>query len=227
MNPVRIVIQGGSRLLREGLAAFFDDQADLEVVGSVATPGQLAWLCGSRPVDVAVVHVPHAGADVEGFAEVLRARSPSTRLVGVHDGVARADAARLRNAGFAAFVHRRRGARALLDAVRRPPAADALVDDGMPSRPAAPSLTAREVRVLELVAAGATGAEIGEQLGVSVRTAENVKRRLFDKLGVTTRTQAVAAAAARGLLPPAPASVSGVASVVAAQSAARAPRARA
>jgi ATP/maltotriose-dependent transcriptional regulator MalT len=62
-------------------------------------------------------------------------------------------------------------------------------------------LTAREVEVLRLLAAGAPNRAIAEQLVVSLETVKKHLSHLFDKLGVANRTQAVARARELGLLP--------------------------
>ncbi|HXR72131.1 response regulator transcription factor [Actinocrinis sp.] len=61
-------------------------------------------------------------------------------------------------------------------------------------------LTARELDVLRLLSLGRRCTQVGEQLGVSARTVENHKRRIFAKLDVHGETQAVAEALRRGLL---------------------------
>jgi LuxR family maltose regulon positive regulatory protein len=62
-------------------------------------------------------------------------------------------------------------------------------------------LSARELEVLGLLAAGAPNRAIAEQLVVTPATVKKHLSRLFDKLGVANRTQAVARARALGLLP--------------------------
>jgi LuxR family transcriptional regulator, maltose regulon positive regulatory protein len=62
-------------------------------------------------------------------------------------------------------------------------------------------LTAREVEVLRLLAAGAPNRAIAEELVVTLETVKKHTSHLFDKLGVANRTQAVARARELGLLP--------------------------
>jgi LuxR family maltose regulon positive regulatory protein len=62
-------------------------------------------------------------------------------------------------------------------------------------------LTARELEVLQLLAAGAPNRAIAEQLVVTLETVKKHLSHLFDKLGVANRTQAVARARELGLLP--------------------------
>jgi DNA-binding CsgD family transcriptional regulator len=66
-----------------------------------------------------------------------------------------------------------------------------LVAAPAPRRPTYPAgLSAREVEVLRLLAAGATNAEIAEQLFLGVRTVETHIRAIYNKLGHTSRTAA-------------------------------------
>jgi LuxR family maltose regulon positive regulatory protein len=61
-------------------------------------------------------------------------------------------------------------------------------------------LTARELEVLRLLAAGKPNRAIAEQLVVTLDTVKSHVTHIFDKLGVTNRTQAVSRARELGLL---------------------------
>jgi hypothetical protein len=52
-------------------------------------------------------------------------------------------------------------------------------------------LTPRELEILEAIAAGLSNREIGERLYVSENTVKTHSSRVFDKLGVQRRVQAV------------------------------------
>jgi PAS domain S-box-containing protein len=69
-----------------------------------------------------------------------------------------------------------------------------------PRLPPPPSLSRRELQVLQLLAAGMETAQIGQQLGVSPVTARNHITRLVTKLGVRSRLQAVLYASRRNLI---------------------------
>ena len=66
--------------------------------------------------------------------------------------------------------------------------------------PAEPPLTNRERQVLGLLADGLGNKQIAARLGISANTVKTHLELLFDKLGVSSRTEAVATAARRGLL---------------------------
>ena len=52
-------------------------------------------------------------------------------------------------------------------------------------------LTRRELQIIDLVAAGLDNGTIGQQLGVSAKTVRNRVSVIFDKLGVSSRPQAI------------------------------------
>lgn len=70
------------------------------------------------------------------------------------------------------------------------------------SHPVATSetLTEREIEILEMVSSGATNKNIGKQISLSVRTVEAHIHNIFQKLGVSSRTEAVTQAIRDGLI---------------------------
>ena len=68
--------------------------------------------------------------------------------------------------------------------------------DGLPE-----ALSEREAEVLQLVAQGLSNQEIADRLVISITTVKTHVGNIFLKLGVTSRTQAIARAEASGLLP--------------------------
>jgi DNA-binding NarL/FixJ family response regulator len=73
-------------------------------------------------------------------------------------------------------------------------------DAGQPPGPAGPRLTAREVSVIALVAAGHTNREIGDRLFISEKTVSVHVTHAMEKLGALSRYEAAASAERLGLL---------------------------
>ena len=80
-------------------------------------------------------------------------------------------------------------------------------EQAVPSRAAAAAiglaepLSSRELEVLDLIAAGLTNQQIAARLYVSLHTVKSHARNIYAKLGVSSRTQAIAKGRALGLLP--------------------------
>jgi DNA-binding NarL/FixJ family response regulator len=83
------------------------------------------------------------------------------------------------------------------DVTAEPPPSEAAVP---PVRPAAHGLSAREIEVLRLVAAGRSNGEIGDELFITRKTAGVHVTHILDKLGVSNRVEAAMAAARLGLI---------------------------
>ena len=88
----------------------------------------------------------------------------------------------------------------VLDALRSVERGAVAFDPRHPRRTAGPMLTPREREVLGLVAQGATNLEAAAQLGIGVETVKTLLRRVFVKLGVQRRVQAVSTARELGLV---------------------------
>jgi DNA-binding CsgD family transcriptional regulator len=67
-----------------------------------------------------------------------------------------------------------------------------------------PLLSQREVQVLGEIGSGSTTRIVAETMGISPKTVENHKQRIFAKLGVQNQAHAVAVAMRQGLLQPSP-----------------------
>jgi two-component system, NarL family, nitrate/nitrite response regulator NarL len=88
----------------------------------------------------------------------------------------------------------------VLDAAFAPALLDLRAAPAAPVAPTPPLLSPREAQVLELLAEGLSNRDIAERLGISRHTAKFHVNAILDKLGATTRTEAVVLAARGGLL---------------------------
>jgi DNA-binding NarL/FixJ family response regulator len=193
-TPRRVVIQVRQRFLQAGLAAVLAREPDLDVVARVATADELLRCCGPWRTDVAVLEVDAPDWEPVEVITALLERHPDLHVVGLHERLDRGRAERVQEAGARVLVPYSGGSGAVVRAVRgesahRPTAAGEGSGAGMAS---GGLLTPREAEVLDLVAEGRSTREISDLLGISSRTVENHKHRMFTKLGVQNQAHAVA-----------------------------------
>jgi two-component system response regulator NreC len=218
VTPARIVLADDHQVVREGLRLLLDGQSDLEVVGEASDGIEATELAERLKPDVLVVDLVMPGLGGLDVAREVRRRAPKTRIVilSMHSSDAFVLQA-LRN-GASAYVVKSSSAAELVLALRRvlagqrylsPPFSEKAIDAYMKRAEAGEvdsyeSLTTREREVLHLSAEGLSNPAIGERLGISPRTAETHRVHVMQKLGLKGRTDLIAYALNRGLLPVAP-----------------------
>ena len=199
----RVGIQQRQRLFREGLAMFLGRHTDVEVVGTARTGGDLLRLCAERRPDVVLLEVDVGEWDPCRLAAALLARHRALRIVGLPAEPGPAVTRRAQRSGIETVLSRSCGSDEVLAAVRSTSGMGRVMPlrRGGASHQAVPArLTERERQVLQLIGTGATSRETSARLGISRKTVENYKQRIFAKLEVQNQAHAVALAMRQGLL---------------------------
>jgi DNA-binding NarL/FixJ family response regulator len=216
-NPVpklRILLADDHLVVREGLKALIDREADMEVVGEVADGRDVHQAARKARPDVVLMDVsmPHLNG-IEATRQLKRAQ-PEIRVLALSMYEDRTYVRRMLEAGAAGYVPKRAMAAELLDAVRAVASGALYVDrrlagevGGLLTRTsseasarASRELTPRETEVLRLIARGFTNKEIAAQLGIGVKTIETHKARSMEKLGLQSRAAIVRLAVEQGWL---------------------------
>jgi DNA-binding NarL/FixJ family response regulator len=200
----RVLVVDDHALLRTGVANIINHEADLEVVAEAAN--------GHDAIDAFLIHHPDVVLmdlrmpGMEGVEAIRRIREidPQARVVVLTTYDADEDIARALQAGAKAYILKDISADALIACVRdvlagktylAPAAAAKLAE-----RVTQVQLTPRELAALRLLANGHSNKEIATSLEISERTVKSHLAHLFEKLQVTSRTEAVRVATRRGLV---------------------------
>jgi DNA-binding NarL/FixJ family response regulator len=198
---LRVAVQERQRLLREGLRLFLAAEPSLEIVATVATARELLTTCAVERPAVVLLEVDAPDWDALKCVAILRREYRDLRIVGMCARHDRSLATRAALVGAHVVVPRNAGMRPIIDAVHGRPIDIGVLPEAEGMRPRRPStLTPRELEVLSSVAAGSTTRETSQRLGISPKTVENHKRRIFAKLDVQNQAHAVAIAVRGGLL---------------------------
>jgi two-component system, NarL family, response regulator len=203
-HPARVLVVDDHSLLRTGVANIINQEADLEVVAEASNGRDAidAFLAQRPDVVLMDLRMP----EMEGVEAVRRIREidPQARVVVLTTYDADEDIARALQAGAKAYILKDIAAAALVACVRdvlagktylAPSAAAKLAE-----RVTQVQLTPRELAALRLLANGHSNKEIASALAISERTVKSHLAHLFDKLQVTSRTEAVRVATRRGLV---------------------------
>jgi DNA-binding NarL/FixJ family response regulator len=212
MAPIRVLVADDHTVVRQGLVGLLEASGECVVVAQAADGLQaVAETRRTRP-QVAVLDLGMPGLSGLEAVRRIHAELPAVRLLvlTVHDE--QEYVLPVVRAGAAGYLVKDSAAAELLAAVRAlaagqgyfgPQAARALADQlRAPEVGADPygPLTAREREVFHLVVQGRTTKEVAQALGISVKTAENHRTRILEKLGLHNAAELVLYASRKGLL---------------------------
>jgi DNA-binding NarL/FixJ family response regulator len=203
----RVLICDDHRIVREALRQFVEEVPGVDGVSTAASGEEvLARYAAERP-DLVLMDVQMPGLDGLEATRRLLARHPEATVVMLtaHDDRDRVAAAV--SAGARGYLVKDVSREELCAAVAQTLAGRDLVEPSMRRayrehhrEGKASALTERELQVLRGMSQGKSNAEIGRELYLSEDTIKTHARRLFRKLGVTDRAQAVAWGFRRGLV---------------------------
>ncbi|MBE1533823.1 response regulator [Actinomadura algeriensis] len=217
---IKVLIVDDQTIVRAGFAALLAAQEDITVTGEAGDGREAVRLAGLNRPDVVVMDIRMPGMDgIEATRRILALPGAENVRVlvlttfdvdeYVYDALA---------VGASGFLLKDATADELVSAVRVVARGDSLLAPQVTgrlirefskqrrSRPQAPAelstLTARETEVLVLIAGGLSNSEIARRLVVSEHTVKTHVARVFTKLGLRDRAQAVMLAYESGVVVP-------------------------
>jgi len=206
--PIRIVVIDAHTLTRYGLSALVREHADMEIVGEATSTAQAQRVMVATEPDVVTIDVALPDGDGLQLARLLRDRYADLGIVvltshGQDDVLFRA-----LDTGASAFVTKTAPVDEVLGAIRHAAvAATSFTAAGLvgalarrQNADARFALSPREREVLALLRDGLSIPMIARAMFVSQSTAKTYVARLYDKLGATSRTQALITALRYGLI---------------------------
>ncbi|HTZ30734.1 MAG TPA: LuxR C-terminal-related transcriptional regulator [Streptosporangiaceae bacterium] len=164
------------------------------MVGKVAEPDAIFELCELRHPDVVIMDAGARLREISVRVEALTKRYPELNVIVTYRDASEQDLAAACRAGVTSLVPESKGLSAVLALLRR--------SRGRHAKDSPGGLTDRELELVVLTGSGHSVAEIASLLGISPLTVENLKRRVYAKLDVSSSVHAVAKAASLGMLEP-------------------------
>jgi len=202
---IRALVVDDHPIVRAGLVALFEAAPDIHVIGTATSGEEAIALASELEPDVVLMDLRMSGIDGdEATARIVAAsaRAGTTTRVLILTTYENDDAILSAiSAGASGYLLKAAPEEELLAGVRAVAAGEVALAPSVsrllvqraaaPAAPAPPALSARELEVLRLVAAGLSNREIGERLYVGEATVKTHLLHAFAKLEVADRTRAV------------------------------------
>jgi two-component system, NarL family, response regulator NreC len=210
---IRVLIADDHAIVRAGLRTLIHSEPTMELVGEAAGGYEAIDLIEKAQPDVLVLDL--SMPDIDGIAVIkkIKPQFPELRILilTIHEDEALLRAAL--KAGASGYILKGAAESELISAVRTILRGELYVDPSMvrkllsdevaqvvqPPQPIE-ALTPRETEVLKLIVQGYTNRQIGDELNISIRTAESHRSNLSDKLGLHNRVELVRFAREHGLI---------------------------
>lgn len=213
MNLIRVLLVDDHPIVRQGVRSVLAGHPDIAVIGEADSAPALFAALAERVPDVVLLDVRLPGQNGIETAQRLKREWPAVKVIILttyEDDEYLFGALR---AGAEGYLLKSASPEMLAAAIRQVAAGERLLSPALVGKlmrefgelartqaQAETGLTAQEIAVLRLIAAGATNREIADRLYWSEVTVKRKVQDILEKMGVANRPQAVAEAAKRGLL---------------------------
>jgi two-component system NarL family response regulator len=204
VTKATVLLVDDHALLRTGVANIINQEPDLEVVAQAGNGVEGIAAFEHHHPDVTLVDLRMPVMEGVETVRQIRERDPRALVIVLTTYDTDDEISRALKAGAKAYVLKDISADNLVACIRDvlagktylAPAAAAKLAEGVTRV----QLTPREMATLRLMADGKANKEIAGELGISERTVKSHLGHLFEKLGVTSRTEAIKGATRRGLV---------------------------
>lgn len=206
MNKIRILIADDHEVVRRGLALVLRQEEDFEIAGEASDGQEAVSMVFDMVPDIILMDWKMPRLDGVLAAKEIRYQSATTRILMLSGAPVEAAVLDALDKGIDGFVHKDISPGDLAHAIRvvaqgkpylGPEITQALIRHSRrkswPATQKRPSLSDRELEVLNLMATPATYRQIGEQLFIGEETVRTYVKRILTKLEQPNRTQAVIA----------------------------------
>ncbi len=212
MESIRVLIVDDHPIVRQGLATVLEQQEDIAVVGHAADGVEAVAQARDLLPDIILMDLQMPQMDgVEAIARILGDEVATNIIIlttyATDDYIFRGI-----EAGARGYLLKDSPPDEVVKAIRTVHRGDSLIEPrvagrlldrlGQLSHPPAPEsvLSKREIEVLQLMSTGAANKDIASQLLIGQSTVKTHIVRIFSKLGVNGRTEAVSEAVKKGII---------------------------
>ncbi|MDQ6840277.1 MAG: response regulator transcription factor [Actinomycetota bacterium] len=218
-SHVRVMIADDQAVFRKGLYVVLDDEEDMELVGEAADGAEAVALAGEVRPDVVLMDVRMPRLSGIEATQKIRELVPTVQILMLTVSDDEDDLYEAIRAGANGYLLKEVSIEDVPEAIRAVTRGESRISPNMASKlltefksladradqrqeAPAPSLTARELDVLKLVARGMSNREVGDTLFISENTVKNHVRSILEKLHLHTRMEAAMYAVRQRIVDP-------------------------
>ena len=212
MEAIKILIVDDHPVVREGICSMLKREPDFKIVGEATNGLEAIERVRELSPDVVLMDLRMPEMDGVGAIVKIKEERPEVKFIilttfsddeYIFKGIA---------AGARAYLLKDAPRDELFKAIRAVSRGESLIQPVVASRlldrlaelskktPSAETLSERELEVLRLMAGGASNKDIADQLSITQSTVKTHITSIFQKLNVTTRTEAVTTALRKGMI---------------------------
>jgi NarL family two-component system response regulator LiaR len=208
-NTIRVVIVDDHGMVRRGLAAYLNNEPDLELVGEARDGQEALQLCEQVQPDVILMDLIMPELGGVATTRIIRERWPHVHVIALTSFQEKELVQDALQAGAISYLLKNVSGDDLVQAIRAacagrstlaPEAVQALIQPADPEPALGHDLTRREREVLALLVKGLNNPEIAARLTISRSTARAHVSNILSKLGVSNRGAAIALAIKKKLV---------------------------
>lgn len=215
-HKIRVLICDDHDLIRQALRTVIDNEADMEVIGEAVDGEQAVELARTLQPDAVVMDIQMPKLSGVEATERIKQILPGTLILVLTVHESNEYILRVLEAGATGYLTKGIISKEIPNAIRSAVSGESILSEQILKKllkyalqyhthtdighDVASTLTKREIKILELVAQGASNKTVGDRLSLSENTVKKYMMGIFTKLGANSRTAAVIAAQKIGLL---------------------------
>lgn len=205
---IRIFITDDQKIIQNGLLRIVSEDEEIEVIGVFNNGEELMEGLSKELPDVLLLDIQMPGLSGIELAGIISKQYPSVKIIGISNIDVVVQVKKMLQQGSTGYLLKDASPDVILNAIHTAYGGGKVLDanlqqqiiSGMFDSRTNHEITRREKEILKLITEEFTNQEIADQLFISLRTVENHRNNLLQKLGVKNTAGLVRAAIQEGLI---------------------------